>query len=63
MGRYPEIDLQRLERVDIDARPSKVSLEMQASPPPRPESFAEFWDGLPRTLAADDLRTLARATV
>jgi hypothetical protein len=63
MGRYPEIDLGRLRRVDIGSRRSKVRPEMLTQPAERPDSFAEFWDGLPEALASADLKTLARAIV
>ena len=36
---------------------------MLVKPPAEPGTFAEFWDGMPGTLAASDLRGLARAIV
>jgi hypothetical protein len=36
---------------------------MLAHPPDTPESFSDFWDGLPDVLAARDLRRLAAAIV
>ncbi|MCK4304846.1 MAG: hypothetical protein KAY24_11465 [Candidatus Eisenbacteria sp.] len=63
MGRYEEIDLRRLKRIEIARRRYKVERGMLADPPTGVGSFADFWDGLPGTLAALDLHTLARAIV
>ncbi len=63
MGRYEEVDLGGVRRIDIGERRSKVAAGMLASPPPTPESFTAFWDGLPDALGAAELRRLARAIV
>jgi hypothetical protein len=61
MGRYEEIDLSRVTGISIGDRHSKVAEGMLASPPLDPDSFGAFWDGLPGTLGAAELRGLARA--
>lgn len=63
MGRYEEIDLRGLKRIGIGDRQSGVKRGMLARPPEEPDSFTGFWDGMPETLAAADLRALARAIV
>ncbi len=61
MSRYREADLTALRRVGIADRHSKVRREQLAAPPSDPESFEQFWDGLPDVLAARDLRRLVQA--
>jgi hypothetical protein len=63
MGRYPEADLEKVRRISIDARESKVSERMMARLAQDHRSFSQFWDGLPDLLGAHDLRALARAIV
>jgi len=63
MGRYEEADLTRLKRIQMCDRHSKVNQAMLAQRPVDDASFETFWDGLPGVLAADDLRSLAKAIV
>jgi hypothetical protein len=62
VSRYPEFDLSTLERHPIADRESKVSLADLGKPYRKGASFRAFADGLPDTLAARDLRLLARET-
>lgn len=61
MGRYPEIDVDKIRRISMSSRQSKITPGMFVKLPPNPASFADFWDGLPDVLAGRDLRALARA--
>lgn len=63
MGRYPEIDLTQITPVSVEERHSLVEKGTLADPPCDPESFSQFWDGMPGALAANDLRALAKAIV
>jgi hypothetical protein len=61
MSRHPEADLSRLRRTTIAARASQVDAERLGRPAGDPRAFAELWDGMPRLLAAEELRRLVRA--
>jgi len=63
MSRYPEADLSRLQRTSIAARSAKVEAAMLGRPAQDPGSFAEFWDGLPQSLAAQELRQRVAASL
>src|SRR5262245_26720279 len=52
----PRIDRQRLRPVAVRSRPSKVRLRDEGRPHRTGASLAAFLDGLPRILAAADLR-------
>ena len=56
-------DLSKLRLTELEVRPSKVEADMLGSPWRAGGSLADFIKGLPRVLAADDLRAAARATV
>ena len=60
MARRP-IDLEGLTTVDLATRRSKVDLSMMAKPVKAGLSVGELLAGLPRVLAADDLRAGASA--
>jgi deoxyhypusine synthase len=57
----PPIDRRKLRATSIRRRPSKVSLRDAARPHRPGASFAAFLDGLPRILAARDLRSAIEA--
>ncbi len=57
----PPADLNRLRLSDLDLRPSKVQTAMLGQPWQPGGSLARFVSGLPRVLAADDLRAAADA--
>jgi hypothetical protein len=61
MGRYSEADLRGLKRTSIERRSSKVAAGELSRPATDPDSFAQFWDGLPDLLAGRDLRRLSSA--
>jgi hypothetical protein len=54
------IDLEGLRTVELAARPSKVDRDMLGRPVEAGLTLAEFLEGLPHVLAADDLREAAR---
>jgi hypothetical protein len=57
------IRLDRLRTYPLASRPSKVSVRDFAQPHRRGGSFSQFFDSLPRILAAEDLRAIAAAIV
>jgi rfaE bifunctional protein nucleotidyltransferase chain/domain len=59
-SRYPEYDVSRLRTYSVEERPSKVALNQLARPFSPSDPFSEFLDSLPDTLAARDLREVAR---
>ncbi|HYT70032.1 MAG TPA: hypothetical protein VEK78_01545 [Gemmatimonadales bacterium] len=59
MTDYAEADFSRLKTVPITQRPNKVDPSLLAQPPGRDQSFAAFWNSLPDSLAAKDLRYVA----
>lgn len=61
MSRYPEVDLGRVRGVAVATRAAKVTDTTRAQPAEDVGSFAAFWDSLPDTLGACDLRVLVRA--
>lgn len=63
MKDYPPADLSKLRLVELDTRPSKVARGMLGRPWRKGGSLAEFLEGLPRVLAADELRAAAQAVV
>ena len=60
MSRYPvdPLDLSALKTYALKSRKSKVALDDLASVPKPGGSFKDFWDGLPKILAARDLKEL-----
>jgi hypothetical protein len=57
MTEYREADFSRLKTVPVSKRQNKVEAALLAQPPAAgAPSFAEFWDGMPSILAAQDLR-------
>ncbi len=60
MSRYPEADLNRIRTYPVRTRRSLVAGEAGYRPPADPASFTDFWDSLPETLAARDLKELVR---
>jgi hypothetical protein len=58
MSKYQEIDLGKIKTSTIKNRKSKVQLDQLARPHAVAGSFLEFWESLPASLAANDLRTL-----
>ncbi|MBU1702528.1 MAG: hypothetical protein KJ970_06820 [Candidatus Eisenbacteria bacterium] len=63
MSRYSEIDLSGIRRRSIEGHARIVAQEMSSHPPVDPDSFSQFWDGLPDILAARDLKQLASRLV
>ncbi len=59
----PPADLGKLKLCDLEIRPSKVETNMLGRPWRPGGSLADFVSGLPRVLAADDLRAAAGAMV
>jgi hypothetical protein len=62
MSRYKQepIDLSRISTYPLASRPSKVTAEDFARPLSPDSSLKDFLEGLPRILAANDLREVAR---
>jgi hypothetical protein len=58
MSKYREIDLRQIKTVSIRSRKSKVHAGASAAPPESGASFASFFDALPSSLAAGDLKDL-----
>jgi hypothetical protein len=63
MSRYPvkPYDLRRIKTYPLKDRTSKVTVESFARPYAPGKSFLDFVSGLPKILAARDLKNLARA--
>ncbi len=61
--KVPPADLSKLRLCDLSLRPSKVAGAMLGRPWRPGGSLREFVEGLPRVLAADDLRAAADAMV
>jgi len=57
------LNFRGLSTYSLASRPSKVSVGQFAKPHRQGASFAEFFDSLPRILAAEDLRAVAHAIV
>lgn len=57
------LNFHSLHTYPLASRPSKVSVGQFAKPHRQGASFSEFLDSLPHILAAEDLRSLARAVV
>ena len=55
------VSFQGLHTYPLASRPSKVSIGQFAKPHRQGASFAEFFDSLPRILAAEDLRFVTQA--
>lgn len=55
------VSFQGLHTYPLASRPSKVSVGQFAKPHRQGASFAEFFESLPRILAAEDLRFIAQA--
>ena len=60
---YKEIDLTPVKTYLAVKRASKVTRDLEGKPPWAGMSLAEFLDGLPAILKADDLKSVARAIV
>ncbi len=60
---YKEIDLTPVKTYLAVKRVSKVTRDLEGKPPWAGMSLAEFLDGLPAILKADDLKSVARAIV
>ena len=60
---YKEIDLTGLRTYSASERTSSVSTHMEGKPPRHGMTMAEFLDGLPAVLKADELKAVARAIV
>ncbi len=58
-----EIDLTKLKTYPISKRKSKVKKEDFARPPKKDSAFLEFYDSLPKILAANDFRAVVDAIV
>ena len=58
---YKEIDLKHVHTYLAVNRASKVTRELEGKPPWTGMSMADFLDGLPAVLKADDLKAVARA--
>lgn len=62
-SRFPKIDLRAARTISIDARENKVEVESFASAYSCGESFARFFDSLPRVLAGQEIREVVDAIV
>jgi len=60
---YKEIDLSGLHTYSAAQRASKVAADLEGRPPQAGMSMAQFFDGLPKILKADELKAVARAVV
>ena len=60
---YKEIELSGLRTYAMAKRPSKVATTAEAKPPRAGMSMAEFLEGLPALLKAEELKAVARAIV
>lgn len=60
---YKEIDLAGLKTYLAVQRNSKVATDLEGKPPRAGISMAQFLDGLPKILKADELKAVARAIV
>ena len=63
MTEYREADLSRLKTVPVARRSSSVAPSLLAHPPGTDRSFTAFWQSLPDTLAARDLRYVVEQLV
>ncbi len=61
MSRYPEIKIEKVKLYSIARRQSKVQLAFLGKPVPATTSFTQWWDSLPKVLAAADLKAVASA--
>jgi hypothetical protein len=63
MPKYPvdPLDLTGLRTYPLKSRKSKVGLDELGSVPQAGGSFRQFWEGLPRVLAAKDLKELVQS--
>jgi hypothetical protein len=60
---YQEIDLSGLRTYSAAQRISKVATDLEGKPPRAGMTMAQFFDGLPKILKADDLKAIAKAVV
>lgn len=60
---YEEIDLSGLRTYSAAQRASKVATDLEGSPPRVGMTMAQFFDGLPKLLKADDLKAVAKAVI
>jgi hypothetical protein len=63
MGRYEEIDITAVKTYSAMDRTSKVTTDLEASPPCPGMTMAGFLSSLPAILKAEDLKQVARAVV
>ena len=63
MKKYRPLSLQKVKTYPITTRRSKVSLSALATPYGKGQTFQEFFDKLPKVLAASDLKAVVRAIV
>ncbi|TKJ37266.1 hypothetical protein CEE37_14245 [candidate division LCP-89 bacterium B3_LCP] len=63
MSRYPEIEIEKVKLYPIDQRHSKVKLDFLGEPVKSGSSFKDWWDSLPKILAADDLKSVVNDIV
>ncbi len=59
MGRYKEIDINKVRAYSLNKRRSKVNVEQDALPPQPEMSVNDFFKGLPKVLKAEDLKSVA----
>ncbi len=58
-----KIDLSRIRTIPLNARKCKVSIDDFAKPMKKGSSFANFYDSLPRILAANNLNALTGSVI
>ncbi len=58
MSRYPQIEIEKVRLYSIAERRSKVQLDFLGKPCDGQAAFTEWWDALPKTLAANDLKSI-----
>jgi hypothetical protein len=63
MSRYPEIDVKKVRLYSIADRQSKVQKDFLGHPVSPEAICRDFWDSLPKILAAQDLKALVQAIV
>jgi hypothetical protein len=58
MSRYPQIEIEKVRLYSIAVRRSKMQLDFLGKPCDGEAAFAAWWSALPKTLAANDLKSI-----
>jgi hypothetical protein len=59
MSAFPEIEIEKARYYSVAKRLSKVKKSLLGKPSTATATFAQWWDSLPKFLAADDLKAVA----